>query len=140
MPRSCLQGADLQVVLKNLLAHRPEEDRVTGSPYFAAIICASLIWVTYCWATRLIQGKEISGQVNLCWQLMFNRDTRPPCDKCCLLDQLVFMLLQLLQGHHDGSWLCAESSQRHRDQDGKSNLLVINVDRAHRGVDDRRPR
>lgn len=31
---------------------------MTGSPYFAAIICASLLWVTYCWITRLIQGKE----------------------------------------------------------------------------------
>jgi hypothetical protein len=44
------------VVLKYLLVHRPEEDRVTGSPYFAAIIVASLIWVTYSWATRLLTG------------------------------------------------------------------------------------
>ena len=44
------------MVLKYLLVHRPEEDRVTGSPYFAAIIVASLIWVTYSWATRLLSG------------------------------------------------------------------------------------
>ena len=29
---------------------------MTGSPYFAAIIVASLVWVTYCWATRLVHG------------------------------------------------------------------------------------
>lgn len=29
---------------------------MTGSPYFAAIIVASLFWVTYCWATRLVRG------------------------------------------------------------------------------------
>ena len=44
------------MVTKHLLVHRPEEDRVTGSPYFSAIIVASLIWVTYSWATRLLRG------------------------------------------------------------------------------------
>lgn len=29
---------------------------MTGSPYFAAIITASLVWVTYCWITRLLRG------------------------------------------------------------------------------------
>lgn len=43
-------------MVKYLLAHHPEEDRVTGSPYFSAIILASLIWVTYSWATRLLRG------------------------------------------------------------------------------------
>jgi hypothetical protein len=52
----CLSKADWQVVTKHLLVHRPEEDRVTGSPYFSAIIVASLIWVTYSWATRLLRG------------------------------------------------------------------------------------
>lgn len=47
--------ANDQVVTKYLLVHRPEEDRVTGSAYFSAIIVASLIWVTYSWATRLLR-------------------------------------------------------------------------------------
>jgi hypothetical protein len=53
---TCLSKADWQLVTKHLLVHRPEEDRVTGSPYFSAIIVASLIWVTYSWATRLLRG------------------------------------------------------------------------------------
>lgn len=36
---------------------------MTGSPYFAAIIVASLIWVTYCWATRLIRGQRVLANV-----------------------------------------------------------------------------
>lgn len=46
-----------QIVVRVLLRHRPEENRVTSSPYFAAIILASMVWVGWCWATKLVRGK-----------------------------------------------------------------------------------
>lgn len=39
-----------------LLKHKPAADRITASPYFAAIIAASILWVGYAWATRLALG------------------------------------------------------------------------------------
>ncbi|RXK35073.1 palmitoyltransferase AKR1 [Tremella mesenterica] len=41
------------VVVKVLLAHEPEEGKVSGSPHFAAIIIGSLVWVFYAFVTRL---------------------------------------------------------------------------------------
>ena len=38
-------------------------DSVTQSPYFAGIITASMIWVTYAWATRLMN--RTSGCIHL---------------------------------------------------------------------------
>ncbi|CAD6579436.1 MAG: palmitoyltransferase akr1 [Tremellales sp. Tagirdzhanova-0007] len=44
------------ITMKVLLGHQPEDNRISASPYFAAIIIGSLVWVFYAWATRLITG------------------------------------------------------------------------------------
>lgn len=46
----------MQITMRVLLGHQPEDNRLTASPYFAAIIIASLIWVFWAWATRLATG------------------------------------------------------------------------------------
>ena len=46
-----------QLVLKGLLGHQSEENQLSASPHFAAIIIGSIMWVTYSWITRLIRGE-----------------------------------------------------------------------------------
>jgi palmitoyltransferase len=41
------------IVTKILLRHVPKHERIQGSPFYAAIITGSLIWVFYAWASRL---------------------------------------------------------------------------------------
>ena len=42
--------------MKVFLGHQPEDNRISASPYFAAIIIASMIWVLFAWMTRLVIG------------------------------------------------------------------------------------
>ena len=44
----------VQAVVNGLLGHEPPEGGVSASPHFAAIITASIFWVFYTFATRLI--------------------------------------------------------------------------------------
>ncbi len=43
-----------------LLGSKNISDIVSKSPYFAAIITASLVWVGYCWVTRLLLGANFA--------------------------------------------------------------------------------
>ena len=47
----------LQIVTRVLLNKHTYTDSVSQTPYFAGIITGSLIWVVYCWVTRLLPGK-----------------------------------------------------------------------------------
>ncbi|ORY23544.1 DHHC palmitoyltransferase-domain-containing protein [Naematelia encephala] len=53
------------IVLQVLLKHQPDDNRVSASPYFASIIFASLVWVAYGWATRLVTGTPGHAIANL---------------------------------------------------------------------------
>lgn len=54
----CVQCADpSQVVTRVLLNKSTYTDSVSQTPYFAGIISASILWVLYCWVTRLVQGE-----------------------------------------------------------------------------------
>ena len=46
------------MVIRLLLAHRAEDNPVSSSPHFAAIIIGSLFWVFYAWTTRLVRGER----------------------------------------------------------------------------------
>jgi hypothetical protein len=44
----------LQIVTRVLLNKSSYTDSVNQTPYFAGIICGSMVWVIYCWVTRLV--------------------------------------------------------------------------------------
>jgi len=44
-----------QIVTRVLLNKSTYTDSVSQTPYFAGIICGSILWVLYCWITRLVQ-------------------------------------------------------------------------------------
>ncbi|TFK36137.1 DHHC palmitoyltransferase-domain-containing protein [Crucibulum laeve] len=46
------------VVTRVLLNKSTYTDSVSQTPYFAGIISSSLIWVVYCWVTRLVQQTQ----------------------------------------------------------------------------------
>jgi hypothetical protein len=48
LPLSVALAFLLQIAVKHLARD------VATSPFFASVIIASLVWVTYCWATRLL--------------------------------------------------------------------------------------
>lgn len=54
-----------QLVMKVLLAHRADDSPIANSPHFSAIIVASLIWVFYAWATRLIKGQFLPPLIEI---------------------------------------------------------------------------
>lgn len=47
----------LQIVTRVLLDKANYTDSLAQSPYFAGIICGSMIWVLYSWITRLLPGE-----------------------------------------------------------------------------------
>jgi hypothetical protein len=49
-------------VMKVVLAHDSNDNPVASSPHFASIIIASMVWVFYAWATRLINGEQLYGR------------------------------------------------------------------------------
>lgn len=44
-----------QIVTRVLLNKSTYTDSVSQTPYFAGIICGSILWVLFCWITRLVQ-------------------------------------------------------------------------------------
>ena len=44
----------LQIVTRVLLNNNTYTDSVNQTPYFAGIIFGSMIWVLFCWFTRLV--------------------------------------------------------------------------------------
>lgn len=57
-----------QVVTRVLLNKNTYVGTVNQSPYFAGIITASMLWVGYCWVTRLVQRMLFA----IVWQLQAN--------------------------------------------------------------------
>ncbi|KAK1921247.1 hypothetical protein DB88DRAFT_94750 [Papiliotrema laurentii] len=58
-------------VMKVVLAHDSNDNPVASSPHFASIIIASMVWVFYAWATRLINGTPGHGIADLCFFVSF---------------------------------------------------------------------
>lgn len=57
-PRESAMSDAQQIVTRVLLDKSNYTDSVTQSPYFAGIITASIIWVTYAWVSRLMNRKS----------------------------------------------------------------------------------
>ncbi|CAK5271098.1 unnamed protein product [Mycena citricolor] len=57
------------VVTRVLLNKNSYTDTVSQTPYFAGIISASMIWVVFCWATRLIHQTQSHAFSHLCFAL-----------------------------------------------------------------------
>ena len=55
-----------QIVTRALLNKPSYTDNVNQTPYFAGIIFGSIIWVVFCWVTRLINREH-----NLCFFCAF---------------------------------------------------------------------
>lgn len=48
--------AETQILTRVVLGSKGSGDAVTGSPYYVAIITASIIWVGYAWLAFLVKG------------------------------------------------------------------------------------
>ncbi|WRT63294.1 uncharacterized protein IL334_000199 [Kwoniella shivajii] len=58
--------ASMQLTVTHyLLRHQTSEYKVSSSNHFASIIIASIVWVSYCWASRLVSGTPGHGFGNL---------------------------------------------------------------------------
>ncbi|KAL0566951.1 palmitoyltransferase akr1 [Marasmius crinis-equi] len=53
------------IVTRVLLNNSTYTDSVNNTPYFAGIIMGSVIWVLFCWFTRLLQATESHAFTNL---------------------------------------------------------------------------
>lgn len=55
-----------QIVTRVLLNKPSYTDNVNQSPYFAGIIFGSIIWVVFCWVTRLVNREHVLSFVCTC--------------------------------------------------------------------------
>lgn len=58
-----------QIVTRVLLNKATYTDSVNQTPYFAGIICGSMIWVLFCWVTRLVQETQYHSFAHLVFAL-----------------------------------------------------------------------
>ncbi|WWD22776.1 palmitoyltransferase AKR1 [Kwoniella shandongensis] len=57
LPLAIAEFFTMQLTVTNfLLGHQKSEYKVSASNYFASMIIASIIWVSWCWATRIAMG------------------------------------------------------------------------------------
>ncbi|KIP06556.1 hypothetical protein PHLGIDRAFT_452373 [Phlebiopsis gigantea 11061_1 CR5-6] len=59
------------IVTRVLLDKSNYTDSVTASPYFAGIICGSMIWVAYAWISRLVHQTQSHAFSHLIFALAF---------------------------------------------------------------------
>ncbi|KAG2117174.1 uncharacterized protein F5147DRAFT_604664 [Suillus discolor] len=59
------------IVTRVLLNKNTYVGTVNQSPYFAGIIAGSMLWVGYCWVTRLVQQTESHAFVHLAFAIIF---------------------------------------------------------------------
>ncbi|KII90100.1 hypothetical protein PLICRDRAFT_579390 [Plicaturopsis crispa FD-325 SS-3] len=59
------------IVTRVLLDKATYTDSVNQSPYFAGIILGSMVWVAYCWATRLVNQTQSHAFTHLSFALSF---------------------------------------------------------------------
>ncbi|KAG2363595.1 hypothetical protein BDR07DRAFT_1460170 [Suillus spraguei] len=59
------------IVTRVLLNKNTYVGTVNQSPYFAGIIAGSMLWVGYCWITRLVQQTESHAFVHLAFAIIF---------------------------------------------------------------------
>ncbi|KAG2005590.1 ankyrin repeat domain-containing protein 50 [Coprinopsis cinerea AmutBmut pab1-1] len=57
------------IVTRVLLNRATYTDSVNTTPYFAGIITASMVWVAYCWVTRLVQQPQSHSLAHLMFGL-----------------------------------------------------------------------
>ncbi|KAH9886691.1 DHHC palmitoyltransferase-domain-containing protein [Cubamyces lactineus] len=111
------------IVTRVLLDKSNYTDSVTQSPYFAGIITASIIWVTYAWVTRLIHQTEfhpfihltLAITIGLCAYNFFRAITLDPgtCPKPSNDAELKTIIEELAsQGRLNGQTFCIQCMAR----------------------------
>jgi len=58
------------IVTRVLLNKTTYTDSVSQSPYFAGIIAGSMVWVTYCWVTRLVHQTQSHAFTHLSFAIV----------------------------------------------------------------------
>ncbi|KAG6915477.1 hypothetical protein DXG01_011308 [Tephrocybe rancida] len=58
------------IVTRVLLNNSTYTESVSTTPYFAGIICGSMIWVLFCWVTRLVQQTQSHAFTHLSFALV----------------------------------------------------------------------
>jgi hypothetical protein len=102
----------LKVVTQVLLNHKSYTGSITHGPYFVGIITGSLIWVGFCWFTRLVWGASLLFTCD--YGLMSSLSFRHPRLRFHTLNictHVLIMLLQLLPRHHIRSWYMSKTHQ-----------------------------
>ncbi|KAJ2931938.1 hypothetical protein H1R20_g5163, partial [Candolleomyces eurysporus] len=110
-------------VTRVLLNNNTYTDSVNQTPYFAGIITASIIWVVFSWATRLLQQAESHSlshlmfalSVGLCAYNFFRAITLDPgtCPKPASDDELKQIIEDLAsEGRLNGQTFCIQCMAR----------------------------
>ena len=59
------------IVTRVLLNNSTYSESVQQTPYFAGIIFASMVWVSYCWVTRLVQQTQAHTMAHFVFAISF---------------------------------------------------------------------
>ncbi|KAF8800393.1 hypothetical protein BYT27DRAFT_7117527 [Phlegmacium glaucopus] len=111
------------IVTRVLLNKATYTDSVSQTPYFAGIICGSLLWVLFCWLTRLVQQAQSHAIshlmfaliVGLCAYNFFRAVTLDPgtCPKPTSDDELKSIIEELAsEGRLNGQTFCIQCMAR----------------------------
>jgi len=111
------------IVTRVLLNKATYTDSVNQTPYFAGIICGSIVWVLFCWVTRLVQQTQYHSlahllfalTVGLCAYNFFRAVTLDPgtCPKPASDDELKSIIEDLAsEGRLNGQTFCIQCMAR----------------------------
>ncbi|KAF9480640.1 ankyrin [Pholiota conissans] len=111
------------IVTRVLLNKSTYTDSVSQTPYFAGIISGSILWVLYCWFTRLVQQTQFHSlahlmfalSVGLCSYNFFRSITLDPgtCPKPASDEELKSVIEDLAsEGRLNGQTFCIQCMAR----------------------------
>ncbi|KAF8182894.1 hypothetical protein BJ912DRAFT_561132 [Pholiota molesta] len=111
------------IVTRVLLNKSTYTDSVSQTPYFAGIISGSILWVLYCWFTRLVQQTQFHSlahlmfalSVGLCAYNFFRSITLDPgtCPKPASDEELKSIIEDLAsEGRLNGQTFCIQCMAR----------------------------
>ncbi|PPR00301.1 hypothetical protein CVT24_004591 [Panaeolus cyanescens] len=111
------------IVTRVLLNKSTYTDSVNQTPYFAGIISGSILWVVYCWITRLVQQAQdhpfaqflFALSVGLCTYNFFRATTLDPgtCPKPSSDEELKSVIEDLAsEGRLNGQTFCIQCMAR----------------------------
>ncbi|KAF9555669.1 zf-DHHC-domain-containing protein [Agrocybe pediades] len=111
------------IVTRVLLNKSTYTDSVNQTPYFAGIICGSILWVVFCWVTRLVQDAQSHSfahlmfaiSVGLCAYNFFRAVTLDPgtCPKPTSDEELKSIIEDLAsEGRLNGQTFCIQCMAR----------------------------